>query len=268
MAQYGPHRWSAGYHDDGKNEQFRAARFTVADLAGARFTDCDLSGVKVVDSWLVDVDMSGYVSNLVINGVDVTGYVEAELDRRHPERVQLRDVRSADGFRAMWTTVERLWSETTARAERLPEEARHERVDGEWSFTETLRHLVFITDSWASRTILDEPNPFHRLALPQTAYRPADAQALGMEVDAKPSYAEVLDARADRMAVVRGILDGLTDEELGRPCLRSPAPGYPEGERPVGECLGVVMEEECEHHRFATRDLAIIEARSADKHRL
>jgi hypothetical protein len=101
----------------------------VVDLAGARFTDCDLSGVKVVDSWLVDVDVSGYVSNFVINCVDVTGYVEAELDRRHPERVQLREVRSADGFRAMWTTVERLWSDTTARAERLPEEARHERVE-------------------------------------------------------------------------------------------------------------------------------------------
>ena len=44
-------------------------------------------------------------------------------------------------------------------------------------------------------------------------------------------------------------------------CLRSPAPGYPEEERPVGECLGVLMEEECEHYRFAVRDLSILEAR-------
>jgi hypothetical protein len=43
--------------------------------------------------------------------------------------------------------------------------------------------------------------------------------------------------------------------------MRSPAPGYPEEPRVVGECLGVVMEEECEHHRFATRDLAVLEAR-------
>ena len=126
---------------------------------------------------------------------------------------------------------------------------------------ETLRHLVFVTDSWASRTILDQPNPFHRLALPQTAYAPADAAALGIELDARPSYAEVMDARADRMALVRGILDDLTDSELGRPCRRSPAPGYPEGDRPVAECLAVVMEEECEHHRFAVRDLAVLESR-------
>jgi len=259
--QYGPHRWSAGYHDDGNNDAFRGATFMVADLAGARFVDCDMTGVKIVDAALVDVDVSGYVERLVVNGVDVSDFVASELDRRHPERVQLREIQDADGFRAMWDTVERLWAGTTERAARLPEASLHERVDDEWSFVETLRHLVFITDSWASRTILDQPTPFHRLALPQTAYAPADATALGIDLDARPSFAEVREARADRMAVVRGILAGLTDSELGRPCTRSPAPGYPEGERPVAECLAVVMEEECEHHRFAVRDLAVLESR-------
>jgi hypothetical protein len=260
-AQYGPHRWSAGYHDDGRNGEFRGARFVVKDLSGARIVDSDLSGVKIVDSWLVGVDVSGYVDGLVVNGVDVTAYVAAELDRRHPERVQLRGIRDADGFRAMWQTIERLWAETLVRAERLPEAARHERVDEEWSFVETLRHLVFITDSWAGRTILDQPMPYHRLGLPQTAYAPKDAAALGMDLDAKPSYAEVLDARRDRMAQIRGILDGLADADLGRPCPRSPAPGYPEEDRAVFECLGVAMEEEIDHHRYAVRDLAVLESR-------
>lgn len=261
MAQYGPHRWSAGYHGDGTNDAFRGARFTVADLAGARFVDCDMTDVKIVDAWLVDVDVSGYVSNLVVNGVDVTAYVDAELDRRHPERVQLREMATADDFRRMWSTVERLWADTVARAERLPESARDARVDDEWSFVETLRHLVFITDSWLSRTVLDEAMPYHRLGLPQSAYAPADAAELGIDLDARPSFADVMEVRADRMALVRGIVDGLTDGELGRMCTRSPAPGYPEGPRSVGECLGVVMEEECEHHRFAVRDLAVLEVR-------
>jgi hypothetical protein len=261
MAQYGPHRWSAGYHDTGDNDVYRGRRFMVADLSGARFVDCDLSNVKIVDSWLVNVDVSGYLENVVINGVDVTAYVEAELDRRHPERVQLRQMAKADDFRAMWDTVERLWSDTLARAQRLPEPALHERVDEEWSFVETLRHLIFIADSWASRTILDEAMPYHRLALTQTAYAPADARALGMDPDARPSLAEVLPVRAERMARVRAIVDGLTDAHLGQLCTRSPAPGYPEEARPVADCLAVVLEEECEHHRFATRDLAILEAR-------
>jgi hypothetical protein len=31
----------------------------------------------------------------------------------------------------MWDRIERLWSDTVARAERLPEVARHGRVDDE-----------------------------------------------------------------------------------------------------------------------------------------
>jgi len=115
-AQYGPHRWSAGYHADGNNDAFRGASFTVADLAGAKFLDCDMSQVKIVDSWLVDVDVSGYVSNFVVNGVDVTAFVDAELDRRHPERVQLQGMQTAADFRSMWDTIERLWSDAVARA--------------------------------------------------------------------------------------------------------------------------------------------------------
>jgi DinB superfamily len=33
----------------------------------------------------------------------------------------------------------------------------HESVGGEWSFIETLRHLVFATDSWIRRAILGDP---------------------------------------------------------------------------------------------------------------
>ncbi|QNE21290.1 DinB family protein [Kribbella qitaiheensis] len=279
-AQYGPHRFSGGGDE---TTQYRGATFEVADLRGATYRDCDLSGVRIIDSMLIDVEISGYLSNLVVNGVDVTAFVEGELDRRHPERVQLRSIGSADDFRAMWTTIERLWAETTARAGQLPDPVRrpvdnsvpageksvnfarkdrgqHERVDGEWSFAETLRHLVFITDAWASRTILDAERPYHPLGITQGWYRPADAAALGIDHDASPSYAEVLAVRGDRMAVIRGILDELTDSELGRFCVRTPAPGYPEEARPVSECLWVVMEEEIEHHRYAIRDLGRLEA--------
>jgi DinB superfamily/Pentapeptide repeats (8 copies) len=259
--QYGPHRWSAGDREIHQTDAFRGASFTVADLTGARFRDCDLSSVKIVDSWLVDVNVSGFVRNLVVNDVDVTAYVEAEVDRRHPERVQLRQLRTAEDYRAMWDTIERLWSATVARAERLPEPVRHERVEDEWSFVETMRHLVFATDAWASRTVLDEPMPYQRLGLPQTAYPPADAAALGMDLGADPSFTEVMLVRAGRLAVVRRIVDGLTDADLERVCTRAPAPGYPEETRTVGSCLGVVMKEECEHHRYAVRDLAVLEAR-------
>ena len=258
-AQFGPHRFSAG--EGGGSTEFRAARFDVADLRGARFTDCDLTGVTIRDGWLVDVSISGYLSNVTVNGVDVTGFVSAELDRRHPERVQFREGQNADDFRAMWDTIERLWADAAGRAGRLPAAALTEQVNDEWSFAQTLRHLVFITDAWASRTVLDEPKPYHPLGLPQSWYPPADAAALGIDLTAQPGYAEIVAARTGRMAVMRRIVADLTDADLGRGCQRTPAPGYPEEERTVAECIAVVMDEEIEHYRFAVRDLAVLAAR-------
>jgi hypothetical protein len=258
-AQFGPHRFYAG--DGGGSEQFRDARFDVADLRGARFTDCDMTGVTIRDCWLESVSISGYLSKVTVNGVDVTDFVSAELDRQHPERVQCREGENADDVRAIWDTIERLWARAIERAGRLPAAALAEQVNEEWSFEQTLRHLVFITDAWASRTVLDEPMPYHPLGLPQSWYPAADAAALGIDLTAQPSYTEILAARADRMAVMRRIVAGLTGDSLGRLCQRSPAPGYPDEERTVIDCIGVVMNEEIEHYRFAVRDLAVLEAR-------
>ncbi len=258
-AQFGPHRFYPG--ESGGSTRFRGARFDVADLRGARFTDCDLTGVTIRDGWLVNVSISGYLSNVMVNGVDVSDFVSAELDRRHPERVQFREGQTADDVRAMWDTIERLWAEAGERAGRLPAAALAEQVDEEWSFEQTLRHLVFITDAWARRTVLDEPMPYHPLGLPQSWYPAAAAAALGIDLTAQPGYAEILAARADRMAVMRRIVAGLTNDGLGRLCQRPPAPGYPDEERTVIDCVSVVMDEEIEHYRFAVRDLAALEAR-------
>jgi hypothetical protein len=249
--------------DDQDTGSFRGASFTGADFTGANFRDCDLRQVKITDSWLTDVRMSGLVGSFVVNDVDVTAFVEGELDRRHPERVQLRAMRTAEDYRAMWDTIERLWAGTVTRAERLPEPALRLRVDDEWSFVETLRHLILVTDKWAARAILDKPAPYHRFGLPQPDYPPANAAALGIDLDARPSLAEVMEVRADRMALIRGVVDGLTDASLERECLRTPAPGfeaYPEETWSVGRCLRVVMKEECEHRRYAVRDLTTLEA--------
>ncbi|WP_319460007.1 DinB family protein [Micromonospora sp. RTP1Z1] len=81
----------------------------------------------------------------------------------------------------MWDTVERLWSGIVARAERLPEAARHERVDDEWSVVETLRHLVFAVDTSVGRMVLGEPMPYHRLGLPPTDYPTAGTTELGID---------------------------------------------------------------------------------------
>jgi DinB superfamily/Pentapeptide repeats (8 copies) len=246
----------------GQTDEFRGARFTGTDLSGARFRDCDLRNVKIAGAFLTDVNLSGIVGNLVVEDVDVTAFVAGELDRRYPERVPVREMRTADDYRATWDTIERLWAETVARAERLPEPARHERVDEEWSFVETLRHLVFATDLWAGHMVLDRPAPYHPLGLPATDHPPEDLAALPVDPDSRPSYAQVLAARRDRMALVRGIVDGLTDDGLERMCTGARPAARNEQPRPVRGCLRVVMNEEVEHRRYALRDLAVLEGRA------
>ena len=80
-----------------------------------------------------------------INGVDVTAYVN-ERDPWYPLRAMLRPPTPA-GMRAAWAALEGEWGTTIALAAALPESAVYESVNGEWSFVQTLRHLVFAMDN-------------------------------------------------------------------------------------------------------------------------
>ena len=65
-----------------------------------------------------DVHLYGHegVGRVVVDDVDVTAYVAAELDRRHPERVLVREMRSADDVRAAWAVVDGMWDDAVAHA--------------------------------------------------------------------------------------------------------------------------------------------------------
>ena len=235
------------------------AEFHDVDLTGARFRLVDLTGVTIRGAALVNVDMSGMIENLRVNGVDVVPLVEAELNRRYPDRARMRPADAA-GFREAWDILERLWRGTVERARGMAPELLHERVDGEWSFIETLRHLVFATDAWVKRAILGEPSPWDPLDLPHDEM--PDQPSVPRDRDARPSLDEVLALRADRMATVRQVLAGLTDERLAgltEPVLE---PGYPEPESfAVRRCLQAILNEEWEHRLYAERDFDALAAR-------
>jgi DinB superfamily/Pentapeptide repeats (8 copies) len=235
------------------------ARFRDVDLRNARFQLVDLTGVTIRGAAVVDVDISGQIANLRVNGVDVVPLVEAELDRRYPERVKMCPT-DPDGFRDAWDILERLWQQTVERARGLAPELLHERVDGEWSFIETLRHLVFATDAWVKRAVLGDPSPWHRLDLPHEEM--PDAPGVPRDRDARPSLDEVLALRADRVATVRRVLADLTEDKLAARTQPVVEPGYPESKSfPVRRCLLTVLNEEWEHRLFAERDIEVLEAR-------
>ena len=228
----------------------RPTEFVDVDLSGAVFREVNLMGSRMRGVLLMDADIDGAIDGLVVNGVEVGPLISDELDRRHPERTKLRPT-DANGCREAWHVVESFWSPTMARVADLSEADRHRSVDGEWSFAETLRHLVFVTDGWLGRAVLDE-HVYHPLGLPPSF---VDGESLGIVTRPKPSYAEVVAAREGRLSKVRNFVSTLTDKDLDQIPAGAEDDWPPPGERTVLACLLVILDEEWAHHQFAVRDL-------------
>jgi hypothetical protein len=233
-----------------RSDDLKAAEFVGTDLSGARFVEADLSGVVMrgVEVQRMDIDAPWLVHGefLLVNGVDVTAFVEEELDRRSPGRAERRAA-DPEGLRAAWAKVEDAWPATLERVAGMPAGTVDVSVDGEWSFSQTLRHLVHATDTWLGRGILEIEQPFHPLGVTYDD----GSESPAAEQD-HPSYAEVLEARAGRVAMVRDLIATVTADELATPRKNPHNPDHPET---TLSCLHVILEEEWEHHRFAVRDL-------------
>jgi hypothetical protein len=243
-----------------RSDDLRGAEFTGTDLRGARFTGTNLSGVVMrgVDLQGADIDAPWLLegeSVLRVNGVDVIPFVEAELNRRFPGRA-LRMAADPDGLRAAWAALESTWAVTLERVAAMPAGTAGMSVAGEWSFAQTLRHLVVATDMWLGGVILEIGQPYHPIGQPDSS---AAGGGLDMSIfmTVTPSYAEVLEVRAGRVAMVRDFLATVTSGELTAARTDPWDPGHPET---IRSCLHVILEEEWEHHRYAVRDLDAIEA--------
>ena len=237
-----------------RDTNLRGARFVGANLSGVVMRGVDVLGTEIDSPWLAEGDNA-----VLVNGVDIVPLVEAELARRFPGRAERR-ASDPDGLRAAWAAVERAWAAAQDRAASMPPGTVDLSVDGEWSFAQTLRHLVMATDTWLRKAILRVEQSYHPLGLTGPE---AEEDGLDMSVftTATPSYAEVLEARAGRMAMVRGFIATLTADGLTKAKRNPWAPQHPET---TLSCLHVILEEEWEHLRFAVRDLDAIEARGEE----
>ena len=227
----------------------RYARFIGADLSGVVMRGVDVSGAEIDAPWLSEGE-----SFLRVNGVNVIPFVEAELDRRFPGRADRR-AGDPDGLRVAWAALERTWSAALERAAAMPAGAVDESVGGEWSFAQTLRHLVLATDMWLRGAVLEIEQPFHPIGQTDSSF----GRDISIFTKVAPSYAEVLEVRTGRVAMVRDFLATVTPDELAATRRN---PHAPEHQETVLSCLHVILEEEWEHHRYAVRDLDAIEAKS------
>ncbi|KRF32418.1 DinB family protein [Nocardioides sp. Soil805] len=246
------------------SDDLQEAEFVDVDLRRARFVGADLSGVVMrgVDVQGADIDapwLSEDGGSLLINGVDVAPLVDAELDRRFPGRAGRR-AEDPDGLRAAWAGLEETWATTLERVAAMPAGTVDVSVGSEWSFAQTLRHLVMATDTWLGRAVLELGAPYHPLGLPHGDYE-TDGHDMSVFATHVPSWADVLEARADRVALVRDHLAAVTPDELAAP--RADA-WDPDHQVTVLHCLHVILNEEWEHHRYAVRDLDAVAAASGD----
>jgi hypothetical protein len=170
--------------------------------------------------------------------------VRAELDGLYPERVRLRPTDAA-GVREGFALVDALWTPTIAQARALPSERLHERVRGEWSFVETLRHLLFAWEAWMTRMVLGEKVGYHEWAVPPDVMPTT-------RVELEP----VLELRAQRAAGVREYVTALTDEDLSRRVTPWDGVAWPP-EQPILYCCQLILREEWWHHYIAVRDLRL-----------
>ncbi len=252
-------------------QDLSGSRFERVDLRGSTFTDAYLndiqirdailSGMRVNEAILDGVEINAEIRNVRINGVDIAPLVEAELDRRYPQRAKMRPTTAA-GFAEAWEILGMLWSGTIDRARTLPPDALHERVAGEWSFIETLRHLSFASAAWVARGILRDLSPWHPLDLPWDGM--PDKPGIPRDRDVRPDLDTVLALRDERRAMVARVIDGLTDESLVSVVTPPPGDSWPPSEEiPLSEPLLVVLNEEWQHRLYAERDLDVL----ADRHR-
>jgi DinB superfamily/Pentapeptide repeats (8 copies) len=245
-----------------RSDDMEGAEFVDANLHDARFRRADLSGVvmRAVDVRGADIDapwLFNGESFLRVNGVDVIPLVEAELNRRFPGRADRRAA-DPDGLRAAWAALERTWAATLERVAAMPAGTVDIPVGGEWSFAQTLRHLVMATDAWLGRAILEIEQPFHPIGQPNVEYE-TDGNDMSIFATVTPSYPDVLEVRAGRVAMVRDFLATVTSDDLAATRRNPWAPVHPET---VLSCLHVIFREEWEHHRYAVRDLDAIVATS------
>lgn len=244
-----------------QSDDLKGAEFTFANLSGARFVESDLSGVVMrgVEVAQMDVDAPWLVHGdfFRINGIDVIPLVEAELDRRFPGRADRR-AEDPDGLRSAWAAVERTWAATIERAAGMPAGTVDISVAGEWSFAQTLRHLVMAIDLWLGQSVLGLDEPFHPLGL-AGPYAADEGFDISVFTTQTPTYDEVLGAWESRTGMVRDFLATVTSGELAVTRTNPWAPDRPETTR---SCLHVILEEGWEHHRFALRDLDAIAAKA------
>lgn len=158
-----------------ENQKMTGARFHRVDLGEATFEDVNLhraifDNVNLGEATIRSANLSGLtiegaaIRGLTIDGIRVDQLIEAELDRRDPERARLRmdDVFDPAEVRRVMARLDKVRAAFYARLRAAPPAHvnHHAAYEGAWSALEHLRHLVFAEDMYLNRWLLGNDRPW------------------------------------------------------------------------------------------------------------
>lgn len=135
------------------------ATFENVYLAKAVISNANLGGLRIEDA---------NITGLTIFGFRIDQLIEAELDRRDPERVRLRmdDPYSPECVRGVLERLDDLRAGFIATLRGFDPALLTVRPGPEqWSAVEHLRHLVFAEDLYTNRWLLRNQEPWCKLGL-------------------------------------------------------------------------------------------------------
>ena len=220
-----------------RHPRIRGRNFVGTSFQGAILRSCDVSGVTMrsVDVDGLDIDSHDlFFGSLIVNGVDVVPFVDAELNRQFPGR-ELQKAETPEGLRDGWVAVQAAWATTVTNT---PPELVDAHVDDEWSLAQTLRHLVLATDAWLRGGIMGMEQPFHEIGLIFTGAAEMGFDTSIFRTDV-PTFDDILAVRAERQQLVTDFLATATPELLAEE--RDNPWGGGDWRPTVGDCVRVIL---------------------------
>ena len=217
----------------------RAAAFEDVNLAGASIRNANMANVTIEDA---------NISGLTIFGIPIDELIEAELDRRDPERVSLRaaDIFDPEEIRGLLVRLDGVRAEFKGLLRATPADQRtaHPGPD-RWSATEHLRHLVFAEDLYLNRWLLRNEEPWCCLGF------------LPPFLEHSPEYADVGSTPTDDLELIiatwedldagmQAFVDDLTGADL-----RRDTSDVDFGQGTVGQVLQGLAQHDLTHIRMA-----------------
>ncbi len=237
-----------------ENRDMAGTLFHNVNLYGTTFDDVNLENARIYNANLRNMTIDdANIAGLTIFGVRVDQLIEAEFDRRDPERARLRmrDIFDPDEVRCVLAHLDEVRAEFYARLRATPPDMliAHPGPD-RWSALEHVRHLVFAEDMYLDHWLLRNDQPWCKLGFlpPFLEGNPVFA---GVGSEPTDDLETVLAAWDAIHAGMKAFVAGITPE-----ILRCDTSDVDFGQRCVGGVLQGMAQHDLAHIRMAEAALA------------